>query len=171
MRTCDLPAVPLCIVIQPHRRSGTAARPAVGSLTGSADPPLRAGPLTTPQASRHATDRIVAPPYRAFDAGLRPRPFPGETASLLPGLLTGSYPDRTSTGRRQRAYEHEDPPWHYVTVSPPALLGAGKTEVSLFAVPSGRNGSRRGARQAPRRPPPGRRSSRTGCRGTRPAFR
>jgi hypothetical protein len=25
---------------------------------------------------------------------------------------------------RRRAYEHEDPPWHYVTVSPPVLLGA-----------------------------------------------
>src|SRR5208282_86748 len=36
----------------------------------------------------------------------------------------GSYPDRTSTGRRRRAYEHQDPPWPYVTVSPPALLGA-----------------------------------------------
>src|SRR5215471_7035627 len=50
----------------------------------------RAGPLTTPQASRHATDRIVAPPYRAFDAGLRPGPFPDQTASLLPGLLAAT---------------------------------------------------------------------------------
>ena len=39
----------------------------------------------------------------------------------------GSYPDRTSTGRRRRAYEHEETPWHYVTVSPPVLLGARKT--------------------------------------------
>src|SRR5437764_12847016 len=31
----------------------------------------------------------------------------------------GSYPDRTSTGKRRRAYEHEDPPWRYVTASPP----------------------------------------------------
>jgi hypothetical protein len=53
-------------------------------------PPSRAGPLTTPQASRHATDRIVAPPYRAFDAGLRPGPFPGRAASLLPGLLAAT---------------------------------------------------------------------------------
>src|SRR5690242_18218852 len=70
------------------------------------------------------------------------------TASSLPlaGLLTlgsdppvsrrsrqpatgppGSYPDRTSTGRRRRPYEHEETPWHYVTVSPPVLLGARKT--------------------------------------------
>src|SRR6185436_11077519 len=34
------------------------------------------------------------------------------------------HPDRTSTGRRRRAYEHEETPWHYVTVSPPVLLGA-----------------------------------------------
>jgi len=29
-------------------------------------------------------------PAGAFDAGLRPRPFPGETASLLPGLLAAT---------------------------------------------------------------------------------
>jgi hypothetical protein len=29
-------------------------------------------------------------PIRAFDAGLRPRPFPDETASLLPGLLAAT---------------------------------------------------------------------------------
>jgi hypothetical protein len=31
-----------------------------------------------------------SPYYRAFDAGLRPRPFPDETASLLPGLLAAT---------------------------------------------------------------------------------
>src|SRR3954451_20851978 len=36
----------------------------------------------------------------------------------------GSYPDRTHTGKQRRAYEHEETPWHYVTVPPPALLGA-----------------------------------------------
>jgi hypothetical protein len=50
----------------------------------------RAGPLTTPQASRNATDRSVAPPSRAFDTGLRPHRFPHEAASLLPGLLTAT---------------------------------------------------------------------------------
>src|SRR4029450_12394267 len=49
-----------------------------------------AGMVTTPQASRHATDRIVAPPYRALDAGLRPGPFPDRAASLLPGLLAAT---------------------------------------------------------------------------------
>ena len=29
-------------------------------------------------------------PMRAFDAGLRPDPFPGQAASLLPGLLAAT---------------------------------------------------------------------------------
>jgi len=33
-------------------------------------------PPTTPQASRHATDRSVAPPTRAFDIALQRRAFP-----------------------------------------------------------------------------------------------
>jgi hypothetical protein len=45
---------------------------------------------------------------------------PGRQPAIGP---PGSYPDRTSTGRLRRAYEHEDPPCHYATVSPPALLG------------------------------------------------
>src|ERR1700746_3024570 len=51
----------------------------------------------------------------------RPVSRPGRQPATGP---PGSYPDRTSTGRRRRAYEHEGTPWHYVTVSPPALLGA-----------------------------------------------
>ena len=53
-------------------------------------PPLpraTAGTLTTRQASLHAADRVVAPPARAFDIGLRPGPFPVRAADLLPGLL------------------------------------------------------------------------------------
>ena len=90
-------------------------------------PPSRAGLLTTPQASRHATDRIVAPPYRAFDAGLRPGPFPDRAASLLPGLLaatrTGLSPagDDELTNSKIRCY---------VTASPPVLLGARMIRVS-----------------------------------------
>ena len=84
-------------------------------------PPLRARSLTTPQASRHATDRIVAPPHRACDAGLRPGPFPDQAATLLPGLLaatrTGLSPagDDELTNSKIRCY---------VTATPPALLGA-----------------------------------------------
>src|SRR6266851_208705 len=69
------------------------------------------------------------PPSRAFDAGLRRRAFPPDAASLLPGLLAATR-TRTHTGKRRRAYEREDPPWHYVTVSPPALLGARKPEAN-----------------------------------------
>ena len=56
----------------------------------SLGPPSRAGDVTTPQASLHATDRIVAPPNGALDAGLRPDPFPDRAASLLPGLLAAT---------------------------------------------------------------------------------
>ena len=52
-------------------------------------PAIRRGQLTTRQASLHVTDRTVARPRTgALDAGLRPRPFPDDTASLLPGSLT-----------------------------------------------------------------------------------
>jgi len=43
------------------------------------------------------------------------------------GMLAGAFMvvrAATQAGRRRRAYEYEDPPWHYVTVSPPVLLGA-----------------------------------------------
>src|SRR3954468_23740943 len=56
----------------------------------SLGPPPRAGDETPPQASLHATDRSVAPPNGAFDAGLRPGPFPDRAASLLPGLLAAT---------------------------------------------------------------------------------
>jgi len=49
--------------------------------------PLTAGTFTARQASLHAADRSVASPTGAFDAGLRPGPFPGQAASLLPGSL------------------------------------------------------------------------------------
>src|SRR3954452_22540976 len=37
-----------------------------------------------------ATDRSAASPHGAFDAGLRPGPFPDRAASLLPGLLAAT---------------------------------------------------------------------------------
>ena len=37
-----------------------------------------------------ATDRMIASPKGAFDAGLRPDPFPDQAASLLPGLLAAT---------------------------------------------------------------------------------
>src|SRR6476469_6454941 len=44
------------------------------------------------------TDRSVAPPNGAFDAGLRPDPFPDQTASLLPGLLAATRTGLTPAG-------------------------------------------------------------------------
>ena len=39
-----------------------------------------------------------SPSYRASDAGLRPRPFPDEAASLLPGLLAATRTGLTPAG-------------------------------------------------------------------------
>ena len=40
----------------------------------------------------------VAPPNGAFDAGLRPGPFPDRAASLLPGLLAATRTGLTPAG-------------------------------------------------------------------------
>ena len=55
-------------------------------------------PLTTRQASLDATDRSVAPTNVAFDAGLRPGPFPDQTACLLPGSLATTRTGLTPAG-------------------------------------------------------------------------
>ena len=75
----------------------------------------------------------LLPLHRAFDTGLRPRPFPDEAASLLPGHLaatrTGLPPasDDELTNHQQI---------RYVTELPPVLLGARKTEASRQTVRS-----------------------------------
>ena len=45
-----------------------------------------------------ATDRMIASPKGAFDAGLRPDPFPDQAASLLPGLLAATRTGLTPVG-------------------------------------------------------------------------
>ena len=50
-------------------------------------PPTTGGRSNDAAGFAHAADRSVASPNGAFDAGLRPDPFPDQTASLLPGLL------------------------------------------------------------------------------------
>ena len=67
-------------------------------------PVQRDGPLTTPQASLHATDRCFAPPLKGFrhwasTPGVSPQRRQSATGP------PGSYPDRTPTGRRQPAYD------------------------------------------------------------------
>src|SRR6478736_6777442 len=44
------------------------------------------------------TDRSVASPNGALDAGLRPGPFPDRAASLLPGLLAATRTGLTPAG-------------------------------------------------------------------------
>jgi hypothetical protein len=61
------------------------------------------------------------PLNRAFDAGLRPRPFPGEAASLLPGLLAATRTGLPPAGDDELTNSKIG---CYVTASPPALLGA-----------------------------------------------
>ena len=91
---------------------GSPSRPCVQALhrchglhperPGSALPfPAFAKPLTTRRAALDATDRSVAPPARAFDAGLRAGPFPGPAASLLPGLLAATRTALTQAGGRR----------------------------------------------------------------------
>lgn len=80
----------------------------------SLSPPQEGGPLTTPQASLHATDRCFAPPLKGFrhwasTPGVSPRRRQSATGP------PGSYPDRTPTGRRQRAYDRRS----LTTLGPP----------------------------------------------------
>src|SRR3954453_17803931 len=60
--------------------------------------PRNGGALTTRQASLNAADPQVASPNRAFDAGLRPGPFPDRAASLLPSLLAATRTGLTPAG-------------------------------------------------------------------------
>src|SRR5438094_6297980 len=82
---------------------------------GSALPfPAHAGTFTARQASLDATDRSVAPPSRAFDAGLRPGPFPDRTASLLPGLLAVTRTGLTPAGDNELRTESD----HVMSIPP-----------------------------------------------------
>ena len=81
-------------------------------------------PITAPQASLHATDRSVAPPARAFDAGLRRRTFPSDAASLLPGLLAATRTGLTPAGDDELTTTDHQP------TMTSCLLGARKPEAS-----------------------------------------
>jgi len=64
-------------------------------------------PLTTRQASLDATDRSVAPTTVAFDAGLRPGPFPDRAASLLPGFLATTRTGLSTAGDDELLISHD----------------------------------------------------------------
>jgi hypothetical protein len=86
-------------------------------------PPHRSGRETFHDAAGFAScygPHRRSPSFRAFDAGLRPRPFPDEAASLLPGPLAA-----TRTGLPPAGDDELTNKIHrYITASPPALLGA-----------------------------------------------
>jgi len=69
--------------------------------------PPEGGLLTTRQVSLDAADRLVAPPKGAFDAGLRPDPFPDRAASLLPGLLAATRTGLTPAGDDELVLDHD----------------------------------------------------------------
>ena len=62
------------------------------------------------------------PLHRAFDAGLRPGPFPDRAASLLPGLLAATRTGLTPAGDDELANTTISYP--YFIASPPVLLDA-----------------------------------------------
>jgi hypothetical protein len=81
---------------------------------GTPLPAAKDGWVTTPQAPLHAADRIFAPPKGLSALGSDPASFPAchrHRRSRQPATgPPSSYPDRTSTGRRRRAYEHVETP-------------------------------------------------------------
>src|SRR5215207_5090414 len=74
---------------------------------GSALPrPRQRGMGPARQASLDATDRSLAPPKGAFDAGLRRRAFPPDAASLLPGLLAATRTGLPPAGNDELMLDH-----------------------------------------------------------------
>lgn len=80
-----------------------------------------------PQTSRHAAGRILTPPYRAFDTGLRPGPFPDQATSLLPGHLAATRTGLAPAGDDELT-NHQTA--RYVTDLPPVLPDARMHEAS-----------------------------------------
>ena len=106
--------------------------PASGSACNSSPPAPGNGPWPACSAAAPAS-KTTAPAkpssrslYTPTSSG-SPHAASGRTAPAT-APPPGSYPDRTHTGKRRRAYEHKDSPWRYVTVTPPVLLGARKPE-------------------------------------------
>src|SRR5689334_15214420 len=77
-----------------------------------------------------ATDRMIASPKGAFDAGLQPGQLPRPSRQPATGP-PGSYPDRTHTGKRRRASDQN-------TILDDHLLITGRTPAVLGAALIGR---------------------------------
>jgi hypothetical protein len=85
----------------------------------------------------------LLPPKGAFDAGLRPDPFPDRIASLLPSLLVAARTGLTPAGDDELMLVS-------ATQYPLPTLGARTIRASLrTAFPSGRGRSGRGLGAAP----------------------
>ena len=89
--------------------------------------PPKTGPLTTPQASRHATDASSLPPTGLLTLGSGAGRFPPDAASLLPGLLAATRTGLSPAGDDELTNSKIG---CYVTALPPALLGARTTRAS-----------------------------------------
>jgi hypothetical protein len=129
-RASPVPAATIRTFPSPLRRGvlhGCASRLFTASLAfalplrarHSLRPTPRMGPVTTRQASLHVTDRSVAHPQ---DWGARrwASTPPVSRRSRQPATgPPGSYPDRTYTGKRRRAYDsvvnhsHDQPPIYW----------------------------------------------------------
>ena len=97
------------------------------------------GPVTTRQASLHVTDRSVAHP-QGWGARRWASTPPVSRRSRQPATgPPGSYPDRTYTGKRRRAYDlavnhsHDQPPiyWTHVGSGAGAMTVTGGRSRSL----------------------------------------
>ena len=111
-----------------HRFHGLRLFPTSSALPGPTR--LRAGALTTLQASLDVTDRSVAHPAR-WDARRWASTPPVSRRHRQPA--TGppdSYPDRTYTGKRRRAYESAI---HHLHDQPPTLWTHRKNRLAALA--------------------------------------
>ena len=100
-RASPVPAATIDTFRAPYTGESFTAAPRIFAASMAFTPISRGSalPVPTPKgrlsndaagfASRYGPHRR-SPCFRAFDAGLRPRPFPDETASLLPGLLAAT---------------------------------------------------------------------------------
>jgi len=68
-------------------------------------------------------------PYRALDTGLRPRPFPDEAASLLPGLLAATRAGLSPASDGELTNSRIS---RYVTASPPSCWAHNFLAIVVF---------------------------------------
>jgi hypothetical protein len=88
--------------------------------------------ITGRQDSHNATDRPLAHPQGALDAGLRHRAFPPDAASLLPGLLAATRTGPSPAGECElmfRSGHNQAPPPNAGHTDPGLVVPAGSAVV------------------------------------------